>query len=60
VTVYLRRWHYDTYFLGEMHVDLPLETTETDVIALLDQQYYGGNWKRDSLRKGGKVKERKA
>lgn len=59
MTTYLRRWHYIAYFLGHMHIDLPLEMTEIEVAALLEERHYGGNWKRDSLRKGEKVKERR-
>lgn len=57
-TKYLRRWLYSTYFSGDMYVDMPLDATEEEVISLLNEKHYGGNWKKDTLKRGGKIKDR--
>jgi len=53
----VQRWHFIAYFeMGESYIHTEVGTTEEEVRALLDEKYYGGNWKRDSLRKGKKYK----
>lgn len=41
-----------------MYVDMPLDATEEEVISLLNEKHYGGNWKKDTLKRGGKIKDR--
>lgn len=60
MTIYLQRWTFDTYFAGERWIDVPLGTPEEEVRQRVETRYFGGNWKRDTLRKTGKVKQRKA
>lgn len=52
----MRRWHFHAYFLGDAYESFPLDFTEEDVRKVLDEKYYGGNWKSDSLRRGSKYK----
>lgn len=52
----LRRWTCKTYYLGEVHVDMPLEVGEEVVADHLDKRLCR-NWSRASLVRGGLVKD---
>ena len=52
----MREWFFDTYFSGTIKYVRPLDETEEDVRKLAEEAFYGGNWKRDTLRPGKKVK----
>ena len=48
------------YFIGVMYIDLPQEKTEAEVKQLIDDQHHHDNWLASSLKRVGKVKQKKA
>lgn len=55
---YLRRWSYEMYFNGKHSIDVPLDMTEAEVRIKIDNLQQKDNWKKDTLKREGKVKEK--
>lgn len=54
--MWLRRWHFHAYFVGDTHLDVGDMLAKEVVIARIEAKYPGGNWKRDSLERGKRIK----
>ena len=59
-TTYFQRWHFKAFFGSEQSLDFPIATTEDEVRTEIERRYPGGNWKKNSLHRGKKVKEKNA
>lgn len=57
--MYLRRWTFEVYFAStRQFVDVPLAMIEEEVRAKVEGEYGRDGWKKDTLRREGKVKVR--
>ncbi len=54
---YVREWHFERYFMGKHVRTFPLDTTEEEIVEILNKEILG-NWYPHSLCKGKKVKQR--
>ncbi|PIR67092.1 MAG: hypothetical protein COU51_00685 [Parcubacteria group bacterium CG10_big_fil_rev_8_21_14_0_10_36_14] len=55
---FLRRWHYETCFSGNFHIDAPLDTPEEEIREKLERMWSSGNWIPSSLRQGEKIEKK--
>jgi len=46
------------YFNGKHSIDVPLDMTEAEVRIKIDNLQQKDNWKKDTLKREGKVKEK--
>jgi hypothetical protein len=54
--LFVRRWHYQAF--SRNFIDMDPEATMEQVAEALDQKHGRGNWFRDSLKRGDKIKAR--